>query len=307
MLTSEDLRFFYVIATHPSLSAAARNLNVTPPTVTQRLQMIEGKLQVKLVQRQARGITLTEEGLLLLDKAKLILNEMDQIQELINSKKSKISGKLKVLAPLGFGNDYIAPLVGEFQRLHQNLTVELELSDNPSWADSHQWDIIIYIGELRDSSLKLAILAPNRRFLCASPDYLLRRGNPASPKALRDHACIALRENSEDVTLWRFTHSSSSEQVSIRINPTLASNEGRVVKEWALAGHGIIMRSEWDVQSSLNSGKLQRVLPEYELPGADIVALLGTDARSRSARTAQFLQLLKERFADRPWLKPENQ
>ncbi|WP_028865409.1 LysR family transcriptional regulator [Psychromonas aquimarina] len=307
MLTSEDLRFFYVIATHPSLTAAARNLNVTPPTVTQRLQLIEGKLQVKLVQRQARGITLTEEGLLLLDKAKLILSEMDQLQELMNNKKSQVSGKLKVLAPLGFGNDYIAPLVGEFQRSHQNLSVELELSDNPSWADSHQWDIIIYIGELRDSSLKLALLAPNRRFLCASPDYLARRGEPTSPKALRDHACIALRENSEDVTLWRFTHSTSGEQTSIRINPTLASNEGRVVKDWALAGHGIIMRSEWDVQSALNSGELQRVLPEYELPGADIVALLGTDARSRSARTAQFLQLLKERFAGRPWLKAKNQ
>ncbi|WP_019613873.1 LysR family transcriptional regulator [Psychromonas ossibalaenae] len=304
MLTSEDLRFFYVIATHPSLTTAARNLNVTPPTVTQRLQAIEAKLQVKLVQRRARGITLTEEGLLLLDKAKLIISEMDQLQELINNKKSQVSGKLKVLAPLGFGNDYIAPLVGEFQRSHQNLTVELELSDNPSWADSHQWDIIIYIGELRDSSLKLAILAPNRRFLCASPDYLQRKGNPRSPKALRDHTCIALRENSEDVTLWRFTHCSSGEQVSIRINPTLASNEGRVVKDWALAGHGIIMRSEWDVQAALNSGQLQRVLPEYELPGADIVALLGTDARSRSARTAQFLQLLKERLAGRPWLKP---
>lgn len=302
MINSEDLRFFYVIATHPSLTAAARDLNVTPPTVTQRLQAIEAKLTVKLVQRQARGISLTEEGQLLLDKAKLILSEMDQLQELMDNKKNQVGGKLKVLAPLGFGNDYIAPLVGEFQRRHENLSVELELSDDPSWADSHQWDIIIYIGELRDSSLKLALLAPNQRFLCASPDYLQRKGTPSSPKELRNHDCIALRENSEDVTLWRFTHNATAEHDSIRVIPKLASNEGRVVKDWALAGHGIIMRSEWDVQPELNSGKLIRVLPNYVLPSADIVALLGTDARSRSARTAQFLQLLKERFSVQPWL-----
>ncbi|MFT7684214.1 MAG: DNA-binding transcriptional LysR family regulator [Moritella dasanensis] len=303
MLTSEDLRFFYAISTQPSLTAAARKLNVTPPTVTQRLQAIEAKVGVKLVQRQARGISLTEEGCLLQNKARSILAEMDQLHTLMASKKNLINGTLKVLAPLGFGNDYIAPLVGEFQQQYPNLTVELELSDKPSWAESHKWDIIIYIGELRDSTLKLATLAPNQRFLCASPEYLNNNGTPASPRELKDHTCIALRENSEDVTLWRFTHTNSEEQESIRITPTFTSNEGSVVKNWAIAGHGIIMRSEWDVQPELNSGALVRLLPGYSLPSADIVALLGTDFRARSARTSHFLQLLKERFAQPPWLQ----
>jgi len=302
MLTSEDLRFFYTISTQPSLSAAARKLNVTPPTVTQRLQAIEAKLSVKLVQRQARGISMTEEGYLLQNKARLILAEIDQLQTLMDSKKNLINGTLKVLAPLGFGNDYIAPLVGEFQQQHKNITVELELSDKPSWAESHNWDIIIYIGELRDSTLKLAILAPNQRFLCASPDYLKNHGMPRAPRDLKNHSCIALRENSEDVTLWRFTDNGSDEQESIRITPSLTCNEGSVVKSWAIAGNGIIMRSEWDVQPELNSGALVRILPHHTLPSADIVALLGTDARARSARTAHFLQLLKDRFAQQPWL-----
>ena len=303
MLTSEDLRFFYTISMQPSLSAAARKLNVTPPTVTQRLQAIEAKVSVKLVQRQARGISLTEEGHLLQDKARSILAEMDQLQTLMASKKNIINGTLKVLAPLGFGNDYIAPLVGEFQRQHANLNVELELSDQPSWAVSHKWDIIIYIGELRDSTLKLATLAPNQRFLCASPEYLNKNGTPVSPRDLKAHTCIALRENSEDVTLWRFTHNDSAEQQSIRITPTFTCNEGSVVKNWAMAGHGIIMRSQWDVQPELNSGALVRLLPNFSLANADIVALLGTDARARSARTSHFLQLLKDRLAQQPWLK----
>jgi len=314
MLTSEDLRFFYIISTQPSLTAAARKLNVTPPTVTQRLQAIESKVSVKLVQRQARGISLTEEGCLLQNKARSILAEMEQLQTLMASKKNLINGTLKVLAPLGFGNDYIAPLIGEFQQQHPNLTVELELSDKPSWAESHKWDIIIYIGELRDSTLKLATLAPNQRFLCASPEYLSNNGTLKSPRELKDHTCIALRENSEDVTLWRFTHTaadggdegdnnSTEAQESIRISPTFTSNEGSVVKNWAIAGHGIIMRSEWDVQPELNNGSLVRLLPDYSLPSADIVALLGTDSRARSARTSHFLQLLKERFAQQPWLQ----
>jgi len=302
MLTSEDLRFFYIISTQPSLTAAARKLNVTPPSVTLRLQAIESKVNVKLVQRQARGIALTEEGYLLQNKARFIIEEMDQIQILMESKKNQINGTLKVLAPLGFGNDYIAPLVAEFQQLHRNLCVELELSDKPSWAESHKWDIIIYIGELRDSTLKLSTLAPNKRFLCASPEYLKEYGSVISPRDLKNHICIALRENSEDVTLWRFSHNDSELQESIRITPTFTSNEGGVVKNWALAGHGIIMRSEWDVQAELDSGKLVRLLPNYSLPCADIVALLGTDIRARSARTSHFLTLLKDRFSEQPWL-----
>jgi len=302
MLTSEDLRFFYTISTQPSLTAAARKLNVTPPTVTQRLQAIESKVSVKLVQRQARGISLTEEGYLLQTKARSILADMDELQTLMASKKNLVNGTLKVLAPLGFGNDHIAPLIGEFQQQHPNLNVELELSDKPSWSESHKWDIIIYIGELRDSTLKLATLAPNQRFLCASPEYVDNNDPLKSPRELKDHTCIALRENSEDVTLWRFTHTHSQAQESVRITPTFTSNEGSVVKNWALAGHGIIMRSEWDVQPELNSGTLVRLLSNYNLPSADIVALLGTDARARSARTTQFLQLLKQRFAQQPWL-----
>ncbi|MEH6452156.1 MAG: LysR family transcriptional regulator [Psychromonas sp.] len=303
MLTSEDLRFFYTISTQPSLTAAARKLNVTPPSVTLRLQAIESKLDVKLIQRHARGIGLTEEGYLLQSKACFIIEEMDQIQTLMASKKNLINGTLKVLAPLGFGNDYIAPLVAEFQQQNRNLSVDLELSDKPSWAESHKWDVIIYIGQLRDSTLKLATLAPNQRFLCASPEYLKRHGMITSPQDLKLHTCISLRENSEDVTLWRFTDNDSAQQTSFRITPTFTSNEGSIVKNWAIAGLGIIMRSEWDVQPELDSGALVRLLPSYSLPSADIVALLGTDVRSRSARTSHFLQLLKARFAEQPWLK----
>ena len=301
MINSDDLRFFQMIATHPSLAATARAMNVTPPTITQRLQIIEHKLKLKLVDRHARSITLTDEGVLLAERAAIILNEMDDLHESIYSQRNEVAGCLKILAPLGFGSEYIAPLVTKFQQQYENLSVELELSDNPDWATKHSWDIIIYIGELRDSSLKLSTLAENKRFLCASPSYIAKYGPVNEPADLRQHRCIALRENAEDVTMWKFKALHANKVESIRIKPKLACNDGRVIKQWALDGYGIISRSEWDVATELNNGSLVRLLSDYELPSANIVALLGSDQRSRSGRTTNFLALLKQSIGEKPW------
>ncbi|MGY8871474.1 MAG: LysR substrate-binding domain-containing protein [Pseudomonadales bacterium] len=301
MITSEDLRFFQAISTHPSLASASRALNVTPPTVTQRLKSIEQKLETKLMDRHSRSVTLTDEGQLLAERAELILAEIDDLHETIFSKHNEVTGRLRVLAPLGFGNDYIAPLVADFQHQYPNLTVELELSDTPDWSAGHSWDVMIYIGKLKDSSLKQSVLATNQRFICASPKYLEKYGEPTSPQDLRNHSCIALRENAEDVTMWRFTAISDDSQESVRIMPRLASNEGRVVKQWSIDGYGIIHRSEWDVSPQLRTGELVRIMTGYELPSADIVALLGSNQRMRSERTVRFLARLKKSLAPKPW------
>ena len=301
MINSDDLRFFQVIATHTSLAAAARSLNVTPPSISQRLQVLERKLQLKLVDRHARSITLTSEGILLSERAKLILVELDDLHESIQNQRNEVAGCLKVLAPLGFGSKYIAPLVTQFQQQYPHLSVELELSDIPDWSAEHSWDIMIYIGELRDSSLRVSVLAPNKRFLCASPSYIKKFGSPNEPADLRNHHCIALRENAEDVTMWKFSPPNKEEQESVRITPKLASNDGRVVKQWALEGCGIMLRSEWDVAAEIRNGDLVQLLNQYELPSANIVALLGTEQRARAKRTTMFLQLLKDTLHKRPW------
>ncbi|EGU60491.1 LysR family transcriptional regulator [Vibrio nigripulchritudo ATCC 27043] len=301
MITTEDLRFIQVVASHRTLSDVARSLNITPPSVTLRLQNIEKKLSITIIQRPSRTVSLTEEGQLLLDKGASILHHLDELQELLDENKTEVSGKLRVLAPLGFGNDYVTPLLAEYKTMHPKLEVELELSDNPTWSHHHKWDIIIFIGKLPNSTLRMVTLAKNQRFLCASPEYLKTKGSPEAPQDLRSHQCIALRENNEDVTLWTFTDPKNGKEETVRIDPAMASNEGRVVKDWGIAGMGIIMRSEWDVQPQLNSGQLERVLPNYQLPNADIIALLSTHRSERSGRTSGFLALLKERLSCAPW------
>jgi DNA-binding transcriptional LysR family regulator len=301
MINSEDLRFFCVLAKQSSLAETARLLNVTPSSVTQRLQGIEEKLKLKLLNRQGRATTLTDEGQLLAERARLILAEMDELQECLHDRKNELVGRLRIMAPLGFGNEYVAELAAQFQAQHKSVSVELVLSDSPNRQTLEAWDIVIHIGALRDSSMLQTVLAKNRRFLCASPEYVARRGQPASIADLRHHTCISLQENAEDVTMWRLQGPGALTYSSIRIRPQLTSNDGRVVKQWALKGHGIMMRSEWDVARELRSGSLLRILPDHDLPGADIVALLGSEQRQRSARTMHFLDLLKQSLASRPW------
>jgi DNA-binding transcriptional LysR family regulator len=161
------------------------------------------------------------------------------------------------------------------------------------------WDVAVHIGEPRESSLVAQRLAPNERFAVASPELLARHGTPTHPRDLKGFPCIALRENDEDVTLWRFT-SRANEITQTRIEPRLASNDGDVVRDWAIAGLGIIVRSEWSVADDLRDGRLVRILDDYRLPPANVVAFVG-NRKGRSARTTRFVEHLKALLNPPPW------
>ncbi len=299
MITTDDLRFFLSLAAAGSLAQAARSLDVTPPAVTQRLNALEKRLRVRLVNRSARGIALTEEGRLLAMRAGQICSDLAELADELAGRRNVVAGHLRVVAPLGFGQRYIAGLVADFRSRNEDVTASLTLSDGPPRLASDNWDVMIHIGELRDSTLVAYPLAPNRRLLCASPAYLARRGAPALPEDLRNHDCIALRENDEDVTLWRFGRTRGS-GAGVRIAPVLSSNAGATALEWALAGHGIIARSEWDVAAHVRTGALVPLLAGWTLPDANVVALVKS-RQELSARTAGFLACLRAAFAVPPW------
>lgn len=300
MLNSDDLRFFCRMAQNETLAATARVLGVSTSSVSQRLHNIEEKLALKLLSRNGRSLVLTDEGREFLERAQAIISEIDELESSLSARKSGVFGHLKVLAPLGFGQQFIAPLVAKFQSHHSNLSVDLELTDNPH-RSKQNWDILIHIGELRDTSLIKVALAANDRFLCASPSYLARFGEPKQIDQLMLHHCLVLRENDEDVSLWKFRTVNQKTWQSIRVHSSLTSNDGRVIKQWAIDGYGIIQRSEWDLVNELQNGTLQRVLSNYLLPSADVVALLPSRASKRSTRTKLFLKALQEHFSPIPW------
>lgn len=298
-LSSEDLRFFTVVAGAPSLAFASRALDVSRSAVTQRLAQLERRLRCRLFDRTTRHIRLTEEGRLLLSRADGLLHDLDELADTLGVRNDVISGHLRIAAPLGFGRKYVAGVVGEFRQLNPNVTVSLVLTDRPAVSAEDNNDLVIHIGELRNSSLVMVRLAPNGRIACASPAYLKDHGDPAEPLDLSQHACLALRQNEEDVTLWRFTDR-HRKVIPVRVTPVMSSNDGEAVRNWALNGFGVMVRSEWDVAEDLQEGRLRRVLSRYHLPSADVVALLGKRG-GRTARTEAFLGLLKERLKPVPW------
>lgn len=298
MLSSQDLHFFYVVATSKSLSAAAKKLNVTAPTVTQRLQSLEAKLSLKLVERDSRQSTLTASGKKLASRCKAILDDIDSLTDELKDQQNSLSGTLTVLAPVGFGEKHVAPAIGAFYQRYPELKIRLLLSDHPDKDASPESDVVIYIGELKNSSMRRIVLAKNQRLICASPTYLAKHPPILCPDDLAQHQCIGLLENNEDTLQWSFTHKGDSRHSNIRIHPQLVCNVADAVKVWALEGLGIIHRSEWDVATELKQGLLEQVLPNYQLPDADIVALLSTTERDRPRKVSVFVDFLKQRLSD---------
>ncbi len=298
-LSSADLRFFVTVAGANSLAAAARELDVSRSAVTQRLRQLEERLQCVLIERSTRHLRLTEAGQIILARGQAVLDELDSIAEALSLRRKVVSGHLRIAAPLGFGRRYITPLLAAFREAHPSVLVSLTLTDRPVVSDEGNWDLIIHIGELKNSSLVMVRLASNERYLCAAPSYLAAHGEPLCPLDLARHSCLALRQNDEDVTLWRFIDEQQN-AIPVRITPTMSSNDGEAVRTWALQGLGLMVRSEWDVVEDLRLGRLQRVLPALRMPPADVVALLGKRG-GRSARANVFLSLLQERLKPVPW------
>ncbi len=299
MLTADDLAFFTVLANSASLAESARKLNVTPPAVTQRLRALEARVGVRLIDRSSRHLSLTDEGALVASQGMIVADAIETLSEALADRRSVVRGHLRIAAPHGFGRIHVAPVVEAFVQLHRAVTVTLDLSDHPGSLQIESHDVIIHIGSSGPMNQVVTTLAPNRRILCASPEYLGHAPPIHSPDDLPQHRCLVVRENDEDVTLWRFSQL-QHDPVTVRIRPTMSSNDGAVIREWALAGQGIAIRSEWNIASDLANGRLRQILPEWQVPTADVVAMLGA-RHGRSARTTAFLAMLRQSLTPTPW------
>ncbi|WP_321206098.1 LysR family transcriptional regulator [Limnobaculum sp. M2-1] len=301
MIDTLDLQFLLAIKQHGSLVGAARFLNVTPSAVTQRLQQLEARLDIHLIDRTARRLHFTEEGELLCRKGQTLLEQHKALLEEVMQQHGKLVGSLKINAPFGFGRKYLTEIIAQYHRLYPQVEVLLKLSEQPLLEEQERFDLILHIGELYNSNLIVHTIAPNQRFICAAPALVEYHGIPTSPQDLLSYPSIALQENNEDTTLWSFEQQGKKQ--TIRIAPSLSSNDGDVVSSWAKDGLGIIMRSQWDVAEALSQGLLIRLLPEWVLPEAPVVALTHR-RKGMPERVHAFMTLLKQQFSpEPPWQK----
>ena len=270
-----DLGFFSALAGAGSLSAAARELGITTPAVSKHLALMESRLGVALVNRTTRRMSLTPEGDLYLEHARRILGEIDGMAEILGVAKAMPKGLLRVNATLGFGRSHVAPIISKFVRRHPEVQVQLQLSVNPPALTEDAFDVCIRFGAPPDSRVIARQLAPNRRLLCAAPAYLARHGIPKVPNDLTKHNCIGIRQGEEAYGVWRLAsgRGRSATTESIKTRGNLTTNDGEIAVSWALDGHGILMRAEWDIERYLRNGRLVQVLPHCYTPDADIYAV----------------------------------
>jgi len=289
-----DLAFFSLLVKHGNLSAAARELGLTPPAVSTRLANLERRLGVRLLNRTTRRVSVTQEGELYLAEGARILDDLEALERSVASTRAQPRGLLRLNATFGFGRAHIVPAVADFAARFPEVEVQMRLTDRPVNLLDEGFDVAVRFGEIPDARLTARKIASNRRLLCASPRYLAAHGEPRTPGELARHHCIVVRENDVAYGTWHLRAGQRVETVKVR--GPLSSNDGQSALEWALAGHGIVMRSEWETAAYLRSGRLRQVLPDWSTPPADIHALY-PERLNLPAKTVAFVDFLVQRFA----------
>ena len=298
---SAEMSFFSLLMRSGSLSAAAREMGVTTPAVSKRLSLMEARLGVQLLNRTTRRIGLTAEGEAYLAHARRILADIGDVERQLTQSMAEPKGLLRVNATLGFGRGHVAPVISEFCKTHPEVQVQLQLSVNPPPLTDDAFDVCVRFGEPPDARVIARKVAANRRLLCASPAYLERHGTPKSPRDLMQHNCIGIRHGDEAYGLWRLTSGRHTE--AVKVHGSLSTNDGDIAVSWALDGHGILMRAEWDIAKYLRSGRLRQVLENHETPSADIYAVY-PQRHQLAGRVRVFVDFLCRSFEQSEALLP---
>ncbi|PWV75865.1 LysR family transcriptional regulator [Halomonas sp. A11-A] len=299
MAQLDDLAFFQRLAQAGSLTATARELGLSLSAVSKRLKQLEARLGVTLASRTTRRLTLTPEGERYLVRGAAILEELAELEEALGAQRAELSGPLKINATFGFGRRHVAPLLSCFCARHPGVESTLELTNFPLTPGEQGVDISIRVGEPPDSRLVARRILANRRILCAAPAYVERMPRLAKPADLAKHPCLVLRENDSDFALWRLTRrGAAGEEQAVKVSGPLASNDGEVIVNLALDGHGIVLRSWWDVHAHLESGALVELLPTWQGVRADFYAVYA-QRRHVPLRIRAFIAYLEQEMGRR--------
>ncbi|WP_420591100.1 LysR family transcriptional regulator [Bacterioplanoides sp.] len=296
-----DMTLFVSIVKNQGLAAAGRELGLSPATVTARLQSLEDRYGVKLLNRSTRHISLTDSGAMYHQACLEIIDSVKETENLLQTGTKEVRGALKISAPRDIGKQYISPIVSEFSQLYPDVIPYLYLNDNLSNLAESGLDIVIRYGELADSSLISRKLAPSRRVLCASPQYLAKKGTPITPQDLAHHDCLVMVRSNEELKTWHFQD--EEQHNAVTVVPTRFSDDGEVIRQWALDGAGIALKSILDVQEDIKQQRLVTVLNGYMKNFNASTSAVGVDLnviylsrKYQPRRVRLFLEFLIERF-----------
>jgi len=302
-----DLELVVAIRHNGSMAAAAKSMRVAPSVVTKRLAALEAALGLRLFQRTTRRVSPTAEGELLCERAEALLRGFADAETELRERHAEPAGLIRIAATFGFGRLWLGPALAEFQTRYPRLRLQVQLTEQLPDLTVEGFDGAIWLWNApghRATEWVSRRLARNQRVLAAAPGYLRRHGVPGTPGELASHACLTVRENSSDPTQrfdsWPLQREREKHIQRVVIQGPLVSNSGELVRDWCLAGRGIMLRSLWDIAPQLASGELVRVLPQYAMADADIHWL--APYRPETPRRIRLLvDFLAEQFRNEPW------
>jgi DNA-binding transcriptional LysR family regulator len=289
-----DLEIFAQVVAANGMSAAARNLGLSPAVVSKRIRRLEERLGVRLLQRTTRQLALTEIGQGFYERVVSILASIQNAELWVAHGSATVRGLLRISAPTSFGRMHIAPHLKDFLDLYPELTVDLVLSDTFVDIISDGFDLAIRIADLNDSSLIASRLAPNHRILCASPTYLTRHGTPRCINDLSRHVLL-----SHMTAEWQLEGPEGSRHV--RVDGRLKTNSSEVVREAVIAGTGIALRSTWDIGPEVKAGSLVQILPEYTGSKRVVIQAVYPSRRHLEQKVRAFIDYFQSLYEETPY------
>ena len=293
----QEMSVFARVVAAGSLSAAARELGLSPALISRRLAALEARLGVRLINRTTRSLHLTDDGASYYEACTRVLSDIEEADAAVAAGRVEPRGVLRVALPASFGHQHIAPLIPRFAERYPKIQLALSLSDRNVSLIEEGFDLAVRIAHLEDSSLTARKLAPNRRVVCASPTYLERHGTPRTPDELLRHNCLT---TSEFAMNWEYK-GPDGKAGSVRVSGRYSCDNWEVLREWALAGLGIALKSTWDVHRLLAEGSLVHVCPGYTFHSDVAIYAVYPSRRLLPAKTRVFIEFLAESFGPDPY------
>lgn len=293
----QAIEVFVKVAELKSFTAAAAALGLSRTLVSDRVRALEDALGVRLLQRTTRRVALTEPGAAFLERVRVGLAVLEEASAEAASLSVEPRGVLRVNAPVSFGFRHLSPAIGDFLERHPEVRVELTLDDRVVDLIEQKVDVAVRIGELRESSVVARRLASCRVMICAAPAYLKRHGAPRRPDDLKDHLCLsyAYMQDGED---WRFTR--GDEEVRVRVDARLRSNNGDAIVAAAASGAGIALQPDFIAGPLLRDGTLVEILPGWRAAEFGVYALY-PQGQFLPAKSRAFIDHLVKAYAHPPW------
>jgi DNA-binding transcriptional LysR family regulator len=294
MAEIEDMRLLVRAIATGSLSAAGRELGVSPAVASKRLTRLENDLGARLAQRSSRHLHLTEEGAIYHERCIAILADIDEAERAVVASRTQIEGMLHVSAPVDLGRQWVAPAAAAFAAQHAQMQLRMSLSDGLVDLLETGVDVAVRIGTLDDSRLVSRRLARNRRVVCAAPAYLAKHGWPRTLADLKVHTCIVLQRPGMRPLPWTFRTKAGAR--TLRTDGRLTAGSGDLARDWALAGHGLAFKSIWDVAADIATNRLVPLFADQPSIEADIHVVYPT-RHFLPARMRAFIDSLDEKFS----------